>query len=72
MLCCHFKLPQEDVGVPQVAVSSSFCCAVTKFFRYEQALLDETDPEDNECAERRSRTYIYCKHEVWERCRTCS
>lgn len=48
MLCCYFKLPQKDIGVSQVAISSSFCCIVTKFFSYEQALLKERDTENNE------------------------
>lgn len=43
MLRCYFKLPQKDICVAQVAVSSSFCCSVSKFFGYQQALLHETD-----------------------------
>lgn len=42
MLHCYFKLPQKDKGVPQIAVSSSFCRSVAKFFSYEQALLVQT------------------------------
>lgn len=43
MLRRYFKLPQEDIGISQIAVRSSLCCPVAKFFGYEQALLDETD-----------------------------
>lgn len=42
MLRCYFKLPQKDEGVAQIAVSSSFCRTVAKFFSYEQALLAQT------------------------------
>lgn len=51
MLRCYFKLPQKNVGVAQIAVSSSFCCTVAKFFGYEQALLDKTHTGNNECSE---------------------
>lgn len=43
MLSCHFKFPQKDIGVPQVAVCSSLCCTVAKFLSYEQALHKERD-----------------------------
>lgn len=38
MLSCYFKVPQKDVGVPQVAVRSSFCRAIAKLFSYQQTL----------------------------------
>lgn len=43
MLRRHFKLPKKDIGISQIAVGSSLCCPVAKFFGYEEALLDETD-----------------------------
>lgn len=58
MLRRYFKLPQKDVGVPQVAVSSSFCCTVTKFFSYEQTLLDKGDTENNNMEQRCFYSYL--------------
>lgn len=41
MFSCHFKFPQKDVCVPQVAVCPSLCRTVAKFLRYEQSLHKE-------------------------------
>lgn len=42
MLSCHFEFTQKDIGIPQVAVCSSFCCTVAKFLSNEQALHKDT------------------------------
>lgn len=69
MLRCYFKLPQKDIGVPQVAVSSPFCRTVSKLFGYEQALLDKTRTGNNEYTEQR----CFCLYvRRWEKCWTCS
>lgn len=66
MLRCYFKLPQKDIGVPQIAVSSSFCRPVAKFLRYEQALPDKTDT-GNKFTERAKGAFISIGG-VWEKC----
>jgi len=45
MLSCHFKFPQKDEGVPQVAASASLCRAVAELLGYEQALLRGRDSQ---------------------------
>lgn len=47
MLRRNFKLPQKDIGISQIAVSSSLCCTIAKFFSDEQALHDGTDTDDD-------------------------
>lgn len=69
MLRSYFKLPQKDISVPQVAVSSSFRCTVAKFFGYEQALLEKTGTGNNKDTE--SKVLVFLR-ETQEKCRTCS
>lgn len=69
MLRSHFKLPQEDISVAQVAVCSSFRCTVAKFFGDEQALLNQTVTGNNQNTE--SKVLVFLR-ETLEMCRTCS
>lgn len=41
MFSCHFKFPQKDISISQVAVSPSLRRTVTKLLCYEQTLNKE-------------------------------
>lgn len=69
MLRSHFKLPQEDVSVAQVAVSASFRCTVAKFFGDEEALLNETVTGSDK--DTQSKVLVFLR-ETLEVRRTCS
>lgn len=38
MFSCHFKFPQKDIRIPQVAVSSPLCWSIPKLLSNEQTL----------------------------------